>query len=91
MADLIERLRDAQAAGVGSAKLFNLIDEAAAALEAAREDAAVFAEKVDGVASFLVGYGDVAEFAAKNLRDALFEYDAAIDQARGKAGQEVGK
>jgi hypothetical protein len=39
MADLIARLRDAQAEGVGSAKLFNLIDEAAAALEAAREDA----------------------------------------------------
>ena len=34
---LIERLRDAQAGGVGSAKLFNLLDEAAAALEAARE------------------------------------------------------
>lgn len=41
MGDLIARLRDAQAEGVGSAKLFNLIDEAAAALEAAREDACV--------------------------------------------------
>lgn len=92
MGDLIERLNDAWRrlyADGDEHGVCDTIAEAAAALEAAREDAAVFAEKVDGVASFLVGYGDVAEFAAKNLRDALFEYDAAIDQARGKGGQEV--
>ena len=38
-------------------------------------------DKVSGVASFLVGYGDMAEFAAKQLRDALSEYDTAIEQA----------
>lgn len=36
MGDLIERIREAQAEGVGDAKVFNLLDEAAAALSQQR-------------------------------------------------------
>lgn len=48
-----------------------------------------FAGKVSEVASFLVGYGDVADLAATHLRDALREIEAglaAIDAARSRPG-----
>jgi hypothetical protein len=96
MADLIARLRDAQAEGVGSAKLFNLIDEAAAALEAAREDAERwrFVREQSPATIRLDGNmrgsgfpdGLVPSYYRANT---AAELDDAIDQARGKAGQEV--
>jgi len=46
-----------------------------------RDAPAELAEAVAEVASFLIGYGDVAELAAQKLRQALREHDAALDRA----------
>jgi hypothetical protein len=43
-------------------------------------------DAVDRIAAFLVGYGDTAEFAAKQLRDALAAFDAAALQSSGREG-----
>lgn len=105
MADLIELLRK-RAADHGGDKL---LEDAAAALEAAREDA----ERVDWLARQSIPEGfvhvtsDIYEYACEvadeNGRDEPNDADLlaghrrmidaarAIDQARGKAGQEVGK
>lgn len=89
MADLIERLRDASAdAAAEEYGVSGLLTEAAAALEAAREDAAE--AKQNGYELGLLAGAQEAE----RLRGVIARYerklDAAIDQARGKGGGEVG-
>ncbi len=96
MTDLIERLR-ARAKQHGGDKL---LEEAAAALEAAREDGARLnwmdangftayraIDPIDG----LSGHATVVHETQRPRRGCVADtIRAAIDQARGKAGQEVG-
>ena len=85
--DLIERLRALAGSGMGD--ISKTAREAAAALEAAREDA----ERYRALRDALLDDESEAWEAfthqpePKNAAD----FDAAIDQARGKGGQEVGK
>jgi hypothetical protein len=76
------------------------LTEAAAALEAAREDAGRYrwlrdrmtAEELADEAHAMLALRVVGPIAKRPADPEYFdELDAAIDQARGKAGQEVGK
>ena len=88
MTDLIERLRGyAKAEDLHPDERATLL-EAAAALEAAREDA-------DKVISRIEQYANEQErdpivVPPSRLRAWASDLRAAIDQARGKGGQEVG-
>ena len=106
MSDLIERLREraefedkrvldeANAMGfvpevyTGS-QTGALLLEAAAALEAAREDAERYRWLRDSAQISWNGY--VTWEMLFSTEDERNDLDAAIDQARGKAGQEVGR
>lgn len=82
MDDLIERLRNFEGSDELGNGDFSLLREAAAALEAAREDAAE--AKQNGYELGLLAGAQEAE----RLRGVIARYerklDAAIDQARGK-------
>lgn len=111
MADLIERLRYvADDAGGHNYGVSDLLREAAAALEAAREDAEPDVRfNDDGTLDEIVGSGKfhleqmghdhwwmqlgphmVNLSARGKIRAHFGRNEAAIDRARGKAGQEVG-
>jgi hypothetical protein len=92
--DLIERLNEAWRKLYGDGDEHGVCDtlaEAAAALEAAREDAERYRwlRSLNGACdaaacvTFNIGFDWIEQHGA--------ELDAAIDQARGKGGQEVGK
>jgi hypothetical protein len=99
--ELIERLHIANRELIGAAKHHAAIAEAAAALEAAREDAESLRRLISRIPRTIVstqreGSDPMREdWAAFDEVPAYITFDAdvvaAIDQARGKAGQEVGK
>jgi hypothetical protein len=106
--DLIERLRREAAAwndwnedhpDDAAVTTPPLLLEAAAALEAAREDAERYrwlrdrmvAEEIEDEAHAMIALRVVGPIAKRPADpDCRDELDAAIDRARGKAGQEVG-
>src|SRR5690606_7658064 len=94
--DLIERLNDAWRKLYGDGDEHGVCDtlaEAADALEAAREDAERWrhARRILTVEDIEKSQDMFDAFGLEGNEHENRKADAAIDQARGKAGQEVGK
>lgn len=85
--DLIERLRNFEGSDALGNGDFSLLHEAAAALEAAREDAYKVIFRIEQYADDQER--DPIVVPSSRLRTWASDLRAAIDQARGKGGGEV--